>query len=196
MTADAEEIRDINSVLKLTSMLDYKKAYRKYEEGDTNMAHIPSWCLVGKSHSRDAYDMRKKTHLKSNDLPAMHTALSEFIDEMQAKFPPHGVLGFKSKMRTTKVNDGLGTLNISFYAHWFEFKSEEAIKRYIRQQTKTQINSAFLKWTRDNKLQYVRSDVLPTKLLESLLAQEIKWHPFCKELYASRLKKDQEKELF
>ena len=175
-------IKDTNSVLKLTLMLDYRKAKKKFDEGSRNIDDFASWMITTKTHTIREYASSANTDKFIQDLIDMRDKMKALTDDDS--------IGYKSRLTTSRLRDGQGTIHAGMYASWQVMKDDKAIARYIRLETKKEIDRNFNRWRRENSLDMVNSSILPKKLFDDILGGHITWEFFCEELYETRVKQD------
>ncbi len=182
-------IKDTNSVLKLTLMLDYRKAKKKFDEGSRNLEDFAPWMITTKTHTIRDYSVSKKRYHTSANTDEFIQDLINMRDEIKA-LTDEDSIGYKSRLTTSRLKDGHGTICAGMFASWQVMKDDKAIARYIRLETKKEIERNFLRWRIDNTLDRVNSSILPKKLFDDILGGHITWEFFCEELYETRIKQD------
>ena len=107
-----EGIKDVNSVQKLTLMLEYRKAQKKFDEGSRKLSDFPSWMITSKSYNISDYDKEKRRYRDSKNIDLLIEDLQWFRDELLTKVDREQAIDFKSKLKTTRLKDGQGTVRI------------------------------------------------------------------------------------
>lgn len=185
----ASTIKDVNNVAKLTLLLDYKKAKKKFEEGFRDPQDFQPWMVSKKSHTFDnlqaATDDLPAGRIDTKDIDLLVKRLQVVQKEIE-KVKDKDAIGYQATIQTYRLKDGLGTVELSARATWFVLKDEAVIQRYIRKVTKEEIEKNFGVWRKTNEKRLTNSNVLPKKLLDGILDDTIEWEDFCKNLQHAR----------
>jgi hypothetical protein len=209
MTDQKEKIKNRFLERKNQLFFEYHKARRLYEMGERYLNQFPNW-VISTKYVRLAYNQKlvvnnvdgvktytiedlHQNHIrKSNNLLRIEKDLNLFM-EYAKTFTFENILAVNSRMNLTRLRDGKGTSAVAFAVEYTFLKSRDVIKRHVRKETKSVLETEFYNWVKVTNHPQPKNKSLPTKLLNDLLEDDLEWEEFADKLYQYRINKDNKK---